>query len=438
MHYPDQAALGAACARLKELPPLVTSWEIERLKALIAEAQAGRRFLLQGGDCAEMLADCRPDVITAKLKILLQMSLVLTFAAKQPVIRVGRFAGQYAKPRSSATETRMDAATGTPVALPSYFGDLVNRAAFTPEARRPDPALMIEGYKHASLTLNFIRSLLDAGFGDVHHPEYWDLGFLRNAALPPDLREQYQRLTRQIGDGVRFLEALGERAVGDLTAVEFFASHEGLNLYYEATQTRTVPRRTGHYNLTTHLPWIGERTRALDGPHIEFHRGLRNPVGLKVGPSATADDLLRSLDTLNPAREAGKIVVIPRLGIAHVQRVLPGLVSAVRASTHPVLWSCDPMHGNAATTASGIKTRRFDDVRAEVLASWDIHASLGSRLGGLHVELTGEDVTECLGGASGLTEADLSRRYDSLCDPRLNYEQSMELAFALAERMQGA
>jgi len=435
VHYPDPAALADACDRLRRMPPLVTSWEIERLKALLADAQQGKRFLLQGGDCAEMLADCRPDVITAKLKILLQMSLVLTFAAKKPVIRVGRFAGQYAKPRSSATETRADA-TGRTESLPSYFGDLVNAPAFTPEARLPRPELMVEGYKHAALTLNFIRSLLDAGFGDVHHPEYWDLGFLRHAALPGELRARYEHLTRQIGDGVRFVEALGERAVGDLTGVEFFASHEGLNLYYESAQTRTVPRREGHYNLTTHLPWIGERTRAPDGPHVEFHRGIRNPVGLKVGPTCAADDILRTIDRLNPAREAGRIVLIPRLGIANVDRALPSLVRAVAAAGHPVLWSCDPMHGNSATTAAGVKTRRFDDVRDEVLRSWDIHKASGTRLGGIHVELTGDDVTECLGGASGLTESDLSRRYDSLCDPRLNYEQSMELAFALAERMQ--
>ncbi len=436
VHYPDSAALASACARLRELPPLVTSWEIERLKSLIAQAERGERFLLQGGDCAEMLAGCVPDVITAKLKILLQISLVLTFAGKRPVIRLGRFAGQYAKPRSSPTETRT--VDGRELTLPSYFGDLVNRAEFTEAARRPDPALMVEGYKHSAITLNFVRSLLDAGFGDVHHPEYWDLGFLKTAQLPPDIRAQYERLTRQIGEGVRFIEALGERAVGDLTAVEFYTCHEGLNLYYESAQTRTVPRRSGYYNLTTHLPWIGERTRALDGPHMEYFRGIRNPVGLKLGPSSNADSVLRALDLLNPANEAGKVVLTPRMGVKNVERVLPGLVEAVRRGGRSALWSCDPMHGNGATTSTGVKTRHFDDVRREVLLSWDIHAGLGSRLGGVHVELTGEDVTECLGGASGLTERDLSRRYDSLCDPRLNYEQSMELAFALAEKMQQA
>lgn len=437
VHYDDHDAVERACTRLRELPPLVTSWEIERLKGLIAEAQAGKRFLLQGGDCAETLAECTPDVITAKLKILLQMSLVLTYAGKQPVIRVGRMAGQYSKPRSSATETRA-VPDGGNLALPSYFGDLVNRAEFTPEARRPDPALMVEGYKHAAITLNFIRSLLDAGFGDVHHPEYWDLGFLKKAALPPELREQYENLTRQIGDGVRFIEALGERAVGDLTGVEFFASHEALNLYYEAAQTRRVPRREGFYNLTTHLPWVGERTRAMDGPHIEYLRGIRNPVGIKIGPATPAEEILRLLDALNPGNDAGKIVLIPRLGAANVRRVLPGMIETVKSAGRTVLWSCDPMHGNAATTAGGIKTRRFEDVLGELLASWDIHAGLGSRLGAMHVELTGEDVTECLGGAAGLTEGDLSRNYNSLCDPRLNYEQSMELAFGLAERMQAA
>lgn len=431
--YPDRQAVDAAIAKLSALPPLVTSWEIERLKSEIADAQRGERFLLQGGDCAEAIADCTPDAVTSKLKILLQMSLVLIHASKKPVIRVGRFAGQYAKPRSSMTETRN--VNGTPVSLPSYYGDLVNRAEFTPEARRPDPARMVEGYQHAALTLNFIRSLLEGGFADLHHPEYWDLGFLRHAALPPELRVEYERMTERLGDGLRFMEAIGERRVEEISRMEFFTSHEGLNLLYESAQTRRVPRREGHYNLTTHLPWIGERTRAIDGAHVEYFRGIQNPLGVKIGPGIAPEELLRLIDTLNPGNEPGRVVLIHRMGALTVKNALPPLVEVVQRSGKIVLWMSDPMHGNSTTTAGGIKTRLFSDILEELESSWDIHASLGSRLGGVHFELTGEDVTECMGGASGITEADLSRNYASVCDPRLNYDQAMEMAFRLARRM---
>jgi 3-deoxy-7-phosphoheptulonate synthase len=431
--YPDRDAVDRSVTRLGELPPLVTSWEIERLKSLIAEAQRGERFMLQGGDCAERIADCTPDSITSKLKILLQMSLVLVHASKRPVIRVGRFAGQYAKPRSSATETRV--VDGQSVTLPSYYGDLVNNAEFTAEARRPDPNRMVEGYQHAAMTLNFIRSLLEGGFADLHHPEYWDLGFLRHAALPLDLRAEYERMTERLSDGLRFMEAVGERKVDELSRMEFFTSHEGLNLQYESAQTRRVPRRDGYYNLTTHLPWIGERTRRVDGAHVEYFRGIRNPVGVKVGASIPPEELLRLLDTLNPHNEQGKIVLIARMGAKKVKAALPGLVEVVQRAGKHVLWVCDPMHGNIQSTSSGIKTRSFADVTAELEESWDVHESLGSHLGGVHFELTGEDVTECIGGASGITEADLTRNYASPCDPRLNYDQSMELAFLLARRM---
>ncbi|MCE2654539.1 MAG: 3-deoxy-7-phosphoheptulonate synthase, partial [Planctomycetaceae bacterium] len=431
--YTDPAEVRAAMARLATLPPLVTSWEIERLKAQIAEAQQGRRFLLQGGDCAETLADCTSDAVTAKLKILLQMSLVLVYAGKRPVIRVARLAGQYAKPRSSPTETRGD------LALPSYFGDLINSPAFTPEARRPDPGRMVTAYQHAALTLNFVRSLLDAGFADVHHPEYWDLGFFRHASLRPELRSEYQALTSRVSDGLRFMQAMDSRIPAEPAtgsqSVELYTSHEGLNLWYETAQTRTVPRRDGHYNLAVHLPWIGERTRALDGPHVEYFRGIRNPVGIKLGPSSRAEDVLRLIDALNPADEPGKMVLIPRMGAKNVAKVLPGLVEIVQRAGRRVLWVCDPMHGNGLTTSGGVKTRNFDDILFELEQSWEIHRSLNSHLGGVHIELTGEDVTECIGGAAGLAEADLQRNYASLCDPRLNYEQALELAFRLAHRM---
>lgn len=432
--YADAGALRSVVDRLAAMPPLVTSFEVESLRRQLAEAEQGRRFVLWGGDCAEALADCRPDVITGKLKVLLQMSLVLVSAGRRPVVRVGRLAGQYAKPRSSATETRV--IDGASVTLPSYFGDLVNRAEFTPAARRPDPELLLEGYKHAAMTLNFVRSLLQAGFADVQHPEYWDLGLLTRAGLTPELRERYQGLTRRLADGLEFMQAVSERSETELLRAELYTSHEGLNLDYEAAQTRTVPRRQGHYLLSTHLPWIGERTRRLDGPHVEYFRGVRNPVGVKLGPKTSAGELLALLAALNPCDEPGKVVLMPRLGVGQVEARLPGLVQAVKQSGRRALWVCDPMHGNGLTTPAGIKTRLFEDIRREAELSLEVHRACGSHLGGLHVELTGEDVTECLGGAAGINESDLTRNYLSACDPRLNYEQAMELAFALAAKME--
>ena len=431
--YPDDDALGAACTRLGELPPLVTSWEIARLKAQIGEAQVGERFILQGGDCAETLAECRPELITNKLKILLQMSLVMIHGLRRPVTRVGRFAGQYAKPRSSSMES--GEVDGVACELPSYFGDLVNRAEFGESARRPDPNLMVEGYKHASMTLNFIRSLLDGGFADLHHPEYWDLSFFHNADLSAVRKAQYERMSRTLADGLSFMENLGEQRVHESARVDFYTSHEGLNLYYEEAQTRTVPRREGWFDLTTHLPWIGERNRNLDGPHIEFFRGIENPVGVKVGPTMEGDELVRLIDALNPGNEAGKIVLIARMGAGKVEGCLPGLLARVKDEGRRVLWMVDPMHGNGTTTGSGIKTRNFDDILLELERTVDAHRGAGTVLGGVHFELTGEDVTECVGGASGVTEGDLSRNYVSLCDPRLNYQQSLELAFLLAGAM---
>ncbi len=460
--YPDRQAVDSACEKLRSLPPLVTSGEVERLKGLIADAQQGRRFLLQGGDCAETLADCRAEIIASKLKILLQMSLVLVHGLRKPVVRVGRFAGQYAKPRSSLTETRDG------VTLPSYFGDLVNRVGFDPDSRRPDPHFMVRGYQHAALTLNFIRSLIDGGFADLHHPEYWDLRFLDHASLPDSLRVEYQGMSRQLAEALRFMELLGEKSVDDLTSVEFYTSHEGLNLLYESAQTRTVPRRPGYYDLTTHLPWIGERTRRLDGAHIEFFRGVRNPIGAKVGPNTTPAEVIALLDILNPANEPGRILLIHRMGARDIARSLPPILHAVRDTPPPtpasdsaqagantetapgvpgsvrasgggegrrVLWVCDPMHGNSTTTASGIKTRNFSDIISEVEQAFDIHQQAGTILGGVHFELSGEDVTECLGGASGVKESDLTSNYASPCDPRLNYEQALEMAFAIARKV---
>jgi len=425
--YDDPAALANVVEKLGELPPLVTSWEVERLKTSIAEAQAGKRFVLQGGDCAETLLDCKPTIIANKLKILLQMSMVLVHAGKKPVVRVGRLAGQYAKPRSKPTEERGG------VVLPSYFGDLVNRPDFTADARRTDPRALLDAYSHAALTLNFVRSLTAAGFADLHHPEYWDLGFFTRSGLTPELREEYMQTSARLSEALRFMEALGEMTVDELSRVDFYTSHEGLNLHYEAAQTRKVPRREGHYLLTTHMPWIGERTRALDGAHVEFFRGIQNVVGVKLGPKVDPQDAVSLLTCLSPTNEPGKLVAITRMGAADVERSLPPLVEAVTRAGRRVLWMCDPMHGNTQSTRAGIKTRSFDDILREIERSFAIHQELGTELGGIHFELTGEDVTECVGG--GISEADLDKNYASVCDPRLNYRQALEMAFRIGSWM---
>lgn len=437
--YPDPKQLQRVVSQLGALPPLVTSWEIEKLRAMLADAEQGKRFLLQGGDCAESFADCNPTQIANKLKILLQMSMVLVHGLKKPVVRVGRIAGQYAKPRSSATETRLigTGQSAREVTLPSYFGDLVNRPEFSPSSRTPDADLLLAGYSHAAMTINFVRSLVDGGFADLHHPEYWDLSFLRQAGLPASLRAEYEKMCANLADGLRFMEALGEKTVDDLTRVEFFTSHEGLSLWYESAQTRRVPRREGFYDLTTHLPWIGERTRQLDGAHVEFFRGIRNPVGVKVSANCTAAELIDLAQRLNPANESGKLVFIARMGASKVESALPALLRAAKARDLRGLWICDPMHGNTRATSGGLKTRNFGDILKELTAAHAIHASEGVTLGGVHFELTGEDVTECTGGAGGLTEQDLTTNYASACDPRLNYHQALEMAFVLA-RMNGA
>jgi 3-deoxy-7-phosphoheptulonate synthase len=425
--YDDQAALDAALTKLRRLPPLVTSWEIEDLKKLIAEAQEGRRFLLQGGDCAETLDDCESNTITNKLKILIQMSLVLIRGSARPVIRVGRFAGQYAKPRSRATEVRDG------LELPSYFGDLVNGPEFTAAARRPDPTRLLDGYFHAAVTLNFIRALSSGGFSDLRRPEYFDLSYFERAELPTTLKMDYSKLCREITHGLQFLRSFGDRSAEDLMKVSFFTSHEGLNLFYEAAQTRQVPRREGFYDLTTHMPWIGERTRALDGAHVEFFRGVGNPIAVKLGPTAEGADAVRLCNVLNPTNEAGKLVIITRMGATKVVERLPRIIEAVQKAGLRVLWVCDPMHGNATVTPSGIKTRDFADILEEIERAMDVHHACGTYFGGVHFELTGEDVTECIGG--GLSEADLSRNYGTLCDPRLNYRQAIQMAFCVARRL---
>ena len=419
--YPDAAALDAALSELRQLPPLVTSWEIFALKQQLAEAQEGRRFLLQGGDCAENFSDCESGTISNRLKVLLQMSLVLVHGLRKPVIRVGRFAGQYAKPRSADTETRDG------VTLPSYRGDVVNGPAFTAEARTPDPRRMISAHSRSAMTMNFVRALIDGGFADLHHPEYWNLNWVRYSPLAGE----YQKMVADIGDAVHFMETLSGSQVHNLNRIDFYTSHEALLLPYEEALTRQVPRQSGWFNLSTHYPWIGMRTAALDGAHVEYFRGIRNPIAIKVGPSVQPDQLLRLIDALNPDDEPGRLTFIHRMGAAQIADRLPPLLDAVRRDGRRVLWVCDAMHGNTESTANGYKTRRFGNILQELEQSFELHAAAGTRLGGVHMELTGEDVTECTGGARELTERDLERAYRSTVDPRLNYEQSLEIAMAI-------
>jgi len=424
--YPDQAALQATLDELSNLPPLVTSWEILSLKEQIAQAQAGKRFFLQGGDCAESFAECNSEVITNRLKVLLQMSLTLTHGLQKPVVRVGRFAGQYAKPRSSDVETR-DGQT-----LPSYRGDLVNSVKFTPEARQPDPQRLIQAHASSAMTMNFVRALVDGGFADFHHPEYWNLSWVQHSPLA----EEFQRLADSLGRAVNFMETISGSRAGALKRVDFYTSHEALHLHYEQALTRVVPRQQGWFNLTTHFPWIGMRTADVDGAHVEYFRGIRNPIGIKVGPTAETGQLRRLLEILNPESEPGRIVLIHRMGAADIEAKLPPLIKTVQDLDSPVLWVCDPMHGNTETTASGIKTRRFRNIMSEMEAAIEIHHQHGSHLGGAHLELTGENVTECTGGARNLGEADLKRAYKSIVDPRLNYEQALELAMLIVSKFE--
>jgi 3-deoxy-7-phosphoheptulonate synthase len=426
--YRDPAALARAVDALARLPPIVVSWEVEALRQQIAEAQRGERFLLQGGDCAESFDDCESGQIARKLKILLQMSLVLLHGLKKPVIRVGRFAGQYAKPRSADTETRDG------VTLPCYRGDLVNRPDFTPADREPDPDLLLRGYERAALTLNFVRALIDGGFADLHHPEYWDLEFVHHSPW----RDQYRQIAASIADSLDFFEAMSGSRVHEASRAPFYASHEALHLLYEQAQTRYIPRQNRWYNLSTHLPWIGMRTADLDGAHVEYCRGIANPVGVKVGPAMETAWVQGLCEVLNPLHEPGRLVLIHRMGAAHVESKLPGLIKAVQATGVPVLWMCDPMHGNTESTSTGVKTRRFENIVGELEAAVKVHQAMGSYLGGVHFELTGEDVTECTGGARGLGDGDLSRAYRTQVDPRLNYEQALELAMRIATKARSA
>ena len=422
--YPDQAALAEALKRLASLPTLTTAWEVERLRSELVLAAEGKVFVLQGGDCSESFEDCNSTAVLRKLKVLIQMSLVLIAGARRRVLRIGRIAGQYAKPRSADFERRGD------VELPSYRGDIINRPGFSAQERTPDPQLMLKAFERSAMTLNFIRALSEGGFADLHHPENWDLEFVRNT---PGSR-RYRQLLDSLTDSIRFMEVVSPGELHQLRRVDFFTSHEALLLVYEQALTKSE-RQRGWYNLGTHMVWIGDRTREAAGAHVEYCRGIRNPIGVKVGNSMTPEELVELAGILNPENEPGRLTLIHRFGAEKIRERLPPLVEAVRSAGCRVLWSCDPMHGNTHSTRSGLKTRSFDDIISEIISAFRIHKELGSRLGGIHLELTGEDVTECTGGPGNLTESDLSRDYRSTVDPRLNYEQSMEVAFLLAEQM---
>ena len=402
------------------LPPLVSSFEIEALKAQLAEATHGKRFLLQAGDCAERFLDCRPEHITGQLKVILQMSLVLVHSMNKSVIRVGRIAGQFAKPRSSDVEELNGQS------LPSYRGDLVNDISFTSDSRNPDPERLIRGFERSAMTINFIRALIDGGFADLHHPEYWDLGFVEYSPKA----SEFQSIIESIAQTVVDRESDG---AFNTERVEFFTSHEGLHLHYEQAQTRKVPRRDGWYDLSCHYPWIGARTTAIDGGHVEFFRGIQNPIAMKIGTHDVEIEQL--LDVLHPDNEAGRMTLIHRYGKDRVNDELPNLIEAVQATGKDVLFVCDPMHGNTKKTESGIKTRDFDAIMNELEESIAIHKSLNSSLGGVHVEVCGQNVTECTGGARGLDEDGLHDSYETLVDPRLNYEQAIELSMLIGQKL---
>lgn len=425
--YPDQKALEQVEKQLASFPPLVFAGEARALKRQLAAVASGDAFLLQGGDCAESFDDCTSPLISNRLKVMLQMSLVLTHGLRLPIVRVGRFAGQYAKPRSADTETRDG------VTLPCYRGDIVNAPGFTAEARRADPQRLIKGHARSAMTMNFVRALIDGGFADLHHPEYWDLAWVEHSPL----QLEYRRMVESLGNSLHFMETLAGRPVSEFQRVDFHTSHEALLLQYEEALTRQVPRHWGWFNMSTHFPWIGMRTADLDGAHVEYCRGIRNPIAVKVGTSTRAEQLLRLIDVLDPDDEPGRLTLIHRMGARNIGESLPPLLAAVKSSGRRVLWCCDPMHGNTESLGSGVKTRRFENIRSELDQAFDIHAAAGTRLGGVHLELTGENVTECLGGARDLTESDLNRAYRSTVDPRLNYEQSLELAMLIVRKRGG-
>ena len=424
--YTDPAALAAATAQLAKYPPLVFAGEARRLKSHLGAASRGEAFLLQGGDCAESFEQFSADGIRDTFKVMLQMAMVLTYGAKVPVIKVGRMAGQFAKPRSAPTEV-----VGG-VELPSYRGDIINELAFTPEARIPDPAKMLQAYTQAAATLNLLRAFSTGGYADVNQVHSWTLGFTESKKA-----EAYREVANRISDTLDFMKAAGinRDTAHTLQTVEFYTSHEGLLLEYEEALTRLDSTSGKWLAGSGHMIWIGDRTRQPDGAHVEFCRGVLNPIGLKCGPTMTTDDLKRLMARLNPQNEAGKLTLIVRFGAGSVGEHLPRLIRAVESEGAKVLWTCDPMHGNTIKSSTGYKTRPFDSVLREVREFFSVHEAEGTVPGGVHFEMTGQDVTECIGGLHAVSEEDLSDRYHTACDPRLNASQSLELAFLVAEEL---
>ena len=420
----DGAPVKKAVAELKSFPPLVFAGECDDLKAKIAEAAAGRAFWLQGGDCAETFAAATADSIRNRIKTILQMAAVLQYYSSLPVVKVGRMAGQFAKPRSNDLETRGD------VTLPAYRGDAVNDLEFTEASRTPDPNRMVRVYNTSAATLNLVRAFTQGGFADLRQVHEWNKGFIRDSSVG----DRYEQMAREIGRALDFMKSAGVDP-DSFKSVDFYSSHEALIMEYEKALTRIDSRTQLPYDVSAHFIWIGERTRQLDGAHVDFAAKVRNPIGVKLGPKSTVDDALQLIDRLDPNREPGRLTFITRMGAGKIREALPALVDGVTKSGAQVLWVCDPMHGNTFEAATGYKTRRFDDVMDEVKGFFEVHKSLGTHPGGIHIELTGDDVTECLGGGEQISETDLASRYESACDPRLNHSQSLELAFLVAEML---
>ena len=426
--YPDPAALARVEEQLRVLPPLVFAGEARRLKSELGRVARGEAFLLQGGDCAESFKEFHADMIRDTFRLILQMAVVLTFAGKRPVVKVGRIAGQFAKPRSGPTETQGD------VTLPSYRGDVVNGMEFDARSRVPDPERLLRGYHQAASTLNLLRAFAGGGFANLYNVHQWTLGFVHDS--PQGAR--YRELADKISETLAFMAAIGltPESQPEIHKVEFFTSHEALLLNYEEALTRTEQATGQWWDTSAHMVWIGERTRQIDGAHVEFARGINNPIGVKCGPTMEPDELLRLIEVLNPADEAGRLTLIGRFGADRVGERLPALMSAVKREGRTVVWAIDPMHGNTLKAANGYKTRPFDRILSEVKGFVDVAAAEGVHAGGVHLEMTGQNVTECLGGAQAVTEDDLSSRYHTHCDPRLNADQALELAFLAAENLQ--
>ncbi len=420
--YADYDQLNDVIAELSLLPPLVSVQEIEELKTKLASASKGDSFVLQGGDCAELFSDCNADVITDKLKILLQMSLILVYGLNKPVIKIGRMAGQYAKPRSAETETING------ISLPCYRGDIINGADFTQEQREPDPKRLLKGYSFASLTLNYLRTLVDNHFSDLSNVENWDLDFVSHS----EKAHEYQDIVDKLKYSQSVMKNMALQNNTTTVKDKIYTCHEALHLHYEQALTRS-DNSDGWYNLSTHMPWIGMRTSQIDSAHVEYMRGIKNPVAIKIGPSTSLEQLLKLTDILDPDNTPGRLTLITRFGQENIQKCLPPMINLMQKNARTPLWCCDPMHGNTSHTSAGTKTRRFDAVLGELRNAFQIHQNYNSHLGGVHFELTGENVTECIGGARGLTEFDLQRAYKSLVDPRLNAEQSLEMAMLITQ-----